>query len=267
MIYPGYVPIPGVKYRVFHYGLEFSVGNWSFDKAKWRNNDVVNKCWAKFPDPPDPSTLDQSNEDSLQRDLLSIECANSLNEGLRRYHVRRKCPDPNSMSTPTREKSPHPPALPSPNLESAIEITSSKKFEKNDEIDASIRNPDMKNESQEKIVEEVDDSREVPEVKIESQEKIVEKFDVLRHNADLKNESQVLSPPAETNQTFTSMRLWIIGLWAISIVGFVVVMWMMISRRKGQRKRGKSYKSKRRTSASGFWDMNGHDRHSRNAEI
>ncbi|KAJ0946712.1 hypothetical protein HanRHA438_Chr01g0006981 [Helianthus annuus] len=36
LIYPGYVPEPGVNYWVFHYGLEFSVGIWSFDKAKWR---------------------------------------------------------------------------------------------------------------------------------------------------------------------------------------------------------------------------------------
>ncbi|MFS7932419.1 hypothetical protein Hanom_Chr04g00367651 [Helianthus anomalus] len=27
LIYPWYVPEPDVNYRVFHYGLEFSVGN------------------------------------------------------------------------------------------------------------------------------------------------------------------------------------------------------------------------------------------------
>lgn len=97
LIYPGYIPEPGVKYRVFHYGLEFKVGNWSFDKANYRDSDVVNKCWAKFPDPPDPSTLDQTDENLLQRDLLSIECARTLNEALRLHHVRRNCPDPNSM--------------------------------------------------------------------------------------------------------------------------------------------------------------------------
>lgn len=97
LIYPGYVPEPGVKYRVFHYGLEFKVGNWSFDKANWRDLDVVNKCWAKFPDPPDPSTLDQTNENLLQRDLLSIECARTLNEALRLHHVRRNCADPGSL--------------------------------------------------------------------------------------------------------------------------------------------------------------------------
>lgn len=98
LIYPGYVPEPGVNYRVFHYGLEFKVGDWSFDKAKWRTVDVVNKCWAKFPDPPDPSTLDQTKEDTLQRDLLSIECAKTLNKALLLHH-KKNCPDPNSLST------------------------------------------------------------------------------------------------------------------------------------------------------------------------
>lgn len=99
LIYPGYVPEPGVKYRVFHYGLEFVVGDWSFDKAKWRDTDLVNKCWAKFPDPPDPSMLAAPDDNILQRDLLSIECAKKLNEALYLHHKRRNCPDPNSLST------------------------------------------------------------------------------------------------------------------------------------------------------------------------
>lgn len=96
MIYPGYVPEPGVKYRVLHYGLEFRVGNWSFDKAKWRDTDMVNRCWAKFPDPPEPSTLNDTDKDIMQRDLLSIECMRTINEALRLHHERRKCQDPNS---------------------------------------------------------------------------------------------------------------------------------------------------------------------------
>ncbi|KAK5820481.1 hypothetical protein PVK06_025528 [Gossypium arboreum] len=62
LIYPGYVPQPDVQYRIFHYGLEFKVGTWSFDKANWREVDMVNSCWAIFPDPPDPSTLEQIDE-------------------------------------------------------------------------------------------------------------------------------------------------------------------------------------------------------------
>lgn len=98
LIYPGYAPVPGVKYRVFHYGLLFRVGNWSFDKADWREVDMVNRCWVKFPDPPDPSTLDRDNSENLQRDLLSIECAKTLNEALDLHHKKR-CPGADSLST------------------------------------------------------------------------------------------------------------------------------------------------------------------------
>ena len=118
MIYPGYVPEPGVHYRVFHYGLEFHVGNWSFDKAKLREVDIVNKCWAKFPDPPDPLTLDQNDKEKYERDLLNIECIRTMNEALRLHHVRRKCQDPNS-----------PPAL---NSDTTKEHGHSRKFGKLD---------------------------------------------------------------------------------------------------------------------------------------
>ncbi|CAO2818060.1 unnamed protein product [Amaranthus hypochondriacus] len=99
MMYPGYVPQPGVNYKVFHYGLLFKVGNWSFDKAIWRNTDLVNKCWAKFPDPPDPLSLDKTDDDAYNRDLLSIECARTLNEALYLHHKRRHCPDPQTRAT------------------------------------------------------------------------------------------------------------------------------------------------------------------------
>ncbi|KAK3166261.1 hypothetical protein QOZ80_1AG0043470 [Eleusine coracana subsp. coracana] len=92
MIYPGYVPLPGVKYKVFHYGLRFGVGNWSFDKADWRNTDVVNTCWVKFPEPPDPATVMKEDPDARERDLLSIECGRALNKALYLHHKRRNCP-------------------------------------------------------------------------------------------------------------------------------------------------------------------------------
>jgi peptidyl serine alpha-galactosyltransferase len=92
MIYPGYVPLPGAKYKVFHYGLRFGVGNWSFDKADWRNTDVVNTCWAKFPEPPGPATVVKEDPSAWERDLLSIECGRALNKALYLYHKRRGCP-------------------------------------------------------------------------------------------------------------------------------------------------------------------------------
>lgn len=197
LIYPGYIPQPGVKYRVFHYGLEFKVGNWSFDKANWRDTDVVHKCWSKFPDPPDPSSLDQTDEDSLQRDLLSIECAKTLNEALRLHH-ERMCSNPNSLSTS--------------NSKSSNEVKLSRKFGKIDETHTIQNNNVPMNESREY---QVDD-----------------------------------------NQMLGSFRIWIISLWAFSIFGFAAIMWILFASRKGQRKRGKSYKSKRRALHTGFGDMN-----------
>ncbi|WJX75820.1 Peptidyl serine alpha-galactosyltransferase [Trifolium repens] len=99
MIYPGYIFEPSINYRVFHYGLRFSVGNWTFDKAEWRETDLVNKCWAKFPEPPDPSTLDHDDEKSLKQNLLSIECIKTLNEALNLHHERRGCNRGSSLST------------------------------------------------------------------------------------------------------------------------------------------------------------------------
>ena len=92
MIYPGYVPVSGVDYKVLHYGLEFGVGDWSFDKANWREKDVVNTCWAKFPDPPDPLSLPKEDGDSYRKDLLSIECVQKLNRALFLHH-QRTCKD------------------------------------------------------------------------------------------------------------------------------------------------------------------------------
>lgn len=204
LIYPGYAPSPGIKYRVFHYGLEFKVGNWSFDKANWRNTDVVNRCWAQFPDPPDRSTLDQTDNNILQRDLLSIECVKTLNEALRLHHERRKCPDPNSLSNS--------------NSEAADEVITSRKFGKLD-VRSAVEN-----------------------------------------NHVQMNHSQKLSEPIVTDGMFSSVRFWVIAMWAFCGLGFLTVASVLFSSRKGKGKRGKS-RIKRRNSGSGFMDVNGRDRH------
>ncbi|KAG6581066.1 Peptidyl serine alpha-galactosyltransferase, partial [Cucurbita argyrosperma subsp. argyrosperma] len=103
LIYPGYYPDPGVHYRVFHYGLEFKVGNWSFGKANWRDTDLVNTCWAQFPAPPDASTLDQTDKNAFARDLLSIECIRTLNEALYLHHKKSNCSDPSSLTNSNSE--------------------------------------------------------------------------------------------------------------------------------------------------------------------
>ncbi|KAM3328544.1 peptidyl serine alpha-galactosyltransferase [Capsicum galapagoense] len=264
LIYPGYVPAPDVKYRVFHYGLEYRVGNWSFDKANWRHTDLVNKCWAKFPDPPDPSSLDQTDNNALQRDLLSIECATTLNEALRLHHERRKCPDPNTISTPKRERV---------NQERVNETKTNAETRTDAETrtgvetraDAETRNgvetradTETRTDAETRMAVETTTSRKFGNA---------EDVQALRHDEMPKNNSQKSSSQVETsNGTFTSMRFWIMVLWAVSIFLFLGVMSVVLKGRKGLKKRGKGYKAKRRTSYSGFWDTNGQDRHLRNAE-
>jgi peptidyl serine alpha-galactosyltransferase len=53
---------------------------------------VVNTCWAKFPEPPDPATVMEEDPGAWERDLLSIECGRALNKALYLYHKRRGCP-------------------------------------------------------------------------------------------------------------------------------------------------------------------------------
>lgn len=140
LIYPGYVPTTGVKYRVFHYGLRFSVGNWSFDKADWRNVDMVNRCWAKFPDPPD-SSMD-SGED-LQRDLLSIECAKTLNEALNLHH-KRKCSSDNALLTSKEEERKEESVVSRVgDIDAKVDSTSTDNSTNNSEESTSIQNDEL----------------------------------------------------------------------------------------------------------------------------
>lgn len=199
LIYPGYVPETGVTYRVFHYGLEFRVGNWSFDKANYRNVDMINKCWAKIPDPPFPSTLDRTDQKLLQRDLLSIECAHTLNEALRLHHERRNCTDPSTRSTS--------------NLNTAKEVAMSRKFGSFDESD-----------------------------------------NALRSNHTPKNNSHGLPKPAMIDGTFSSFRFWVVALWIFAGLGFFAAVFVVFSGRKRKGTRGKTYRNKRRSSHSAYFD-------------
>jgi peptidyl serine alpha-galactosyltransferase len=95
----------------------------------------------------------------------------------------------------------------------------------------------------------------------------VNEVHTLKHNPMPRNDTEQLSPPAVANQTFKSVKFWIIALWAFCLFGFVAIMSVMLTGRRGQKKRGKIYKGKRRSSYSGFWDSNGQDRHLRNVEV
>ncbi|KAH0461096.1 hypothetical protein IEQ34_008671 [Dendrobium chrysotoxum] len=182
LIYPGYVPDPGVNYKVFHYGLRFTVGNWSFDKADWRTTDVVNTCWAKFPEPPShPSDLTTMDEKALQRDLLSIECGQALNRALQLHHGRRKCPL------------------------------------------YSIKN------SQPALLDgKIDEKKEI----------------VYRTSKLPVSEASNISLLHGSNILDRSLRIWMIGIWALSVVGFLVAISMILSKRKVEITRSKKTRKK-----------------------
>ncbi|KAK8936799.1 hypothetical protein KSP39_PZI012760 [Platanthera zijinensis] len=176
LIYPGYVPEPGVNYKVFHYGLRFGIGNWSFDKAEWRNTDVANSCWMKFPEPPHPSNLSTTEEKALQRDLLSIECGQALNQALHLHHKRRKCPlDGSTKSLPP--------------------------FETKEVAYKTHRIPVSKSSS----------------------------------NTSSLRGSKILDK---------SLKIWMIGIWAISVLGFLVFISMVLSSRKVENLRIKTVRKK-----------------------
>lgn len=54
MIYPGYIPRTGVEPILLHYGLPFSVGNWTFSKLDHHEDNIVYDCGRLFPEPPYP---------------------------------------------------------------------------------------------------------------------------------------------------------------------------------------------------------------------
>lgn len=198
LIYPGYIPEPGIEPRVFHYGLEFRVGDWSFDKANWRNTDVVNTCWATFPDPPDPSTLSSTDENTLQRDRLSIECMRTLNEALHLHHKRRNCSDPSTKT----------------NMIEGIkeEVPLPWRFEGNG---SSLHK--------------------------------TKKFSI-------QDGASHLSLLDVADHAVSSLRVWMIGLWAFTVLGFLAVIWVVLSKHEVDGIRRKAYKNKRKSYYSEFPD-------------
>lgn len=57
MLYPGYVPREGIEPVLLHYGLPFSVGNWSFNKLAHHDDGIVYECNRLFPEPPYPKEV------------------------------------------------------------------------------------------------------------------------------------------------------------------------------------------------------------------
>lgn len=190
MIYPGYVPLPGAKYKVFHYGLRFGVGDWSFDKADWRNTDMVNTCWAKFPEPPDPSSITKGDQNARERDLLSIECGRSLNKALYLHHKRRNCP----------------------RLSTAIGGISKK-------------------------IEEVPTSNKFDRVTQHSSATTVGR------NAESLDDT--VSRVHRSRRLARSSKMWIIAIWAISVVAFLLIVSMFFSDRRRSVSRSRASRSQK----------------------
>ena len=62
MIYPGYIPRPGIEPLILHYGLPFKVGNWSFSKLEHHEDGIVYDCNRLFPPPPFPREVNNISD-------------------------------------------------------------------------------------------------------------------------------------------------------------------------------------------------------------
>lgn len=159
----------------------------------------MNTCWAKFPDPPDPSTLNSTDPNSLRRDQLSIECMRTLNEGLLLHHKVRNCTDP------------------------IIQFGSKLEVQK----EATLPKADKRTE-----------------VKIPRIRRLTVPIDF--DSASSKKEDVAVS-----------LRPLVIGLWALSVLGFLAVMSVILSGHKGETVKNKANRNKRRASYSVSPDLNG----------
>nr|KJB11594.1 hypothetical protein B456_001G267700 [Gossypium raimondii] len=81
---------------LLHYSLPFSVGNRSFSKLEHHEDGIVYDCRQLFPKPPYPREVKAMEPDPNKRRglFLSIECINTMNEGLLLQHARHGCPMP-----------------------------------------------------------------------------------------------------------------------------------------------------------------------------
>ncbi|PWA84579.1 hypothetical protein CTI12_AA156920 [Artemisia annua] len=89
-------------------------------------------------------------------------------------------------------------------------------------------------------------------------EKVNDQFEEIDHvKSNVTTETvQDSSLLEESSQTFLHIRFWMIFLWVSLVVGFGIVMMLILKGRKGQKKRGKGFKTRRRSSHKGFWEVN-----------
>lgn len=246
MLYPGYIPIPGTEPRVLHYGIEFGVGNWKFDKAVWRDTDMTNVCWKLFPEPPNASTLTSTDDNNLRRDKISIECVRTLNEALRLHHVRRNCPDLHSEQIYNKNivHVQTPPAL----------------FDqdqiKNNFFEDLKQIPLEKTKSYDNVNH--DKSDEILKI---TKRTIRNSKSFNQGTIAMQEDERVLKIDATNHLVAVTPRYWMVALWTISVLGFLVVVSTLFSRQKIDGPRKKNPRNRQRHSHSSKSDTNGDFQH------
>lgn len=246
MLYPGYIPTPGTEPRVLHYGLEFGVGNWKFDKAVWRDTDMTNECWKVFPEPPDASTLTSTDDNELRKDKISIECVRTLNEALYLHHVRRNCPELHAEQIFDKDivhvQTP-------PGLFDQDQI-------KNNFFEYSKQKPLEKTES----YDNVNHARSAEILKIIN-ETIRNRKSFDQGKIALQEDERVSKNDASDHLVAVNPRYWMVALWSISVLGFLVVISTLFSRQKIDGPRKKNPRNRQSHSHSSNPDTNGEFQH------
>ncbi|KAG6549628.1 hypothetical protein Mapa_008606 [Marchantia paleacea] len=212
MLYPGYVPPPGIEVRVLHYGLNFKIGNWSWDKHKWHYDDMTSSCWRQFPSPPDIATLKWDTELDERRDRLSIECMKTLNEALYLYHKRKGCRPPGEnklQEDPTR---------------SGLEKSAAERISEGKAVDELIMGRHKQAFRESQLIDPDEESQAVDDrATFETEERSSQK---LKKRSMLNN----LKSVAPFN---LSPRYWMVALWTSLVVLFLLGMSAIYSKQRG----------------------------------
>ncbi|EPS72306.1 hypothetical protein M569_02455, partial [Genlisea aurea] len=96
MFFPGQIPRKGVEPILLHYYVTITIGNWSFAKWDYHEDDIVYNCSKLFPEPPYPEEVMkmESKPRRIRMLLIILEFINTLNEALLLHHISRGCPEP-----------------------------------------------------------------------------------------------------------------------------------------------------------------------------
>ena len=235
MLYPGYVPLRDIDPHILHYGLQFSVGSWRFDKADWHDEDMTNVCWKFFPDPPNPSSLVFADVDELRKDTISIECVRMLNNALYLHHKRRGCPDPTVITTSSETQYHN--VLEHVNI--SINESDAQRIDNINKKDAGSIGEAMKgNEEQGRTGESIWSKK--ADFRGRKGEPVI-RLDVKAALRKLANSSK-----GENGVSIIGKAYWMVALlWSLLVFFFLVIVYAVYSS-NGQKQRSTKIKSRRR---------------------